>query len=238
MVRLQGGSRCINLWYNNESESVSYLLLLPDKTRMLCSPACSAGILCGLHLLGSALPQSGWTASRLCADHSLSAHKTATGYARCRIPLAQVMQPLRDESAILVMFARALLPCNACSKVRGSELFSQLLSTGTLADGLSAYQACAASVALGCSVAVRVLAGVAGRGFLRALTVLIEFLAPDAVCGAACLGVRALARLPAGAAVRRNASAAPAHAQCMIRQVHEQRWLKQHARRTQAPQHL
>ena len=67
-----------------------------------------------------------------------------------------------------------------------------------------------ASAGLGCCVAVGVLLEGALVGALGTLAVRVQLLALDAVRGAARLGVRALARLPAGAAVRGHACAAPA----------------------------
>ena len=73
-----------------------------------------------------------------------------------------------------------------------------------------------ASAALGCGVAVSVLL-VALVDAFGALAVRVQLLALDAVRGAACLGVRPLPGLPAGAAVRGHACAAPAHAQAMFK---------------------
>ena len=64
---------------------------------------------------------------------------------------------------------------------------------------------------LGCSVTVSVLL-VALVDAFRALAVRVELLALHAMRGAACLGVRPLAGLSAGAAVRGHACAAPARA--------------------------
>ena len=71
-----------------------------------------------------------------------------------------------------------------------------------------------ASAALGCGVAVSVLL-VALVDAFGALAVRVQLLALDAVRGAACLGVRPFARLPAGAAVRGHACAAPAQARAV-----------------------
>ena len=71
------------------------------------------------------------------------------------------------------------------------------------------------SAALRCGVTVGILL-IALVDAFGALAVRVQLLALDAVRGAACLGVRPLAGLSAGAAVRGHACAAPARARAAL----------------------